>query len=206
MINERNARKFCSEDLSKIEGYQEAVADLSQTWHIHHRRETDEGLSERELRRRGEYFQRPASELIFLTGSKHTSLHMLGNKYRRGKHLSEATRKKLSVVNSGEINGFFGKHHTDATKRKLSAANLGNTYALGAHRSAEMRKKTSEAMSGENHPFFGYHWYTDGLKNVRAQTCPPGFHPGRAFLHWWNDGTRSIKAVSCPPGFHPGRI
>lgn len=69
MINKKLARRYCSEDLSLIENYQEAISDKTQTWDIHHRRETDEGLSTRELMKRREYFQRPAGELIFLTKS-----------------------------------------------------------------------------------------------------------------------------------------
>ena len=39
MINEHNAKKFCKEDISKIENYDKAIADTTQVWDCHHRTE-----------------------------------------------------------------------------------------------------------------------------------------------------------------------
>lgn len=36
-----------------------------------------------------------------------------------GKNLSEETKKKISIANSGENNGFYGKCHTEETKKKM---------------------------------------------------------------------------------------
>ena len=35
-----NVKKFCCEDISKIENYAAAIADTTQTWECHHRMET----------------------------------------------------------------------------------------------------------------------------------------------------------------------
>ena len=40
MINEKQARKFCKEELSKIKNYDLAIADTTQTWDLHHMTET----------------------------------------------------------------------------------------------------------------------------------------------------------------------
>ena len=74
MINFKQARKFCIEDISLIENYEQAKKDLIQTWDLHHRKE-EEGYTYKELKKLGLYHKRPASELIFLTHSKHMSLH-----------------------------------------------------------------------------------------------------------------------------------
>lgn len=74
MINETYARKYCCEDISKIKNYAEAAAD-TMMWDLHHRAETDEGLSKKELIAQGRYWNRPTSELIFLTKSAHKRLH-----------------------------------------------------------------------------------------------------------------------------------
>lgn len=178
MINERSARDCCSEDPVLIENYQEAVADSSQTWDIHHRRETDEGLSARELKKRGEYWHRPACELIFLTPGAHTILHHLGAKH------SKATRKKMSQAQSGEKNPMFGRHHSETTKQKMSRAHSREKHPLfGKHRSATTKRKLSLALSGEKNPTFDTHWYNDGVRSVRAKSCPPGFVAGRARAH-----------------------
>lgn len=67
-----------------IENYDKALKDNFNGWHIHHRKETDEFMSMNELKNKGLYYNRPASELIFLTNSEHTRIHNLA-RYRGNK-------------------------------------------------------------------------------------------------------------------------
>ena len=148
MINEKRAIKYCKDDISLIENYDKAIADKTQIWHCHHRRETI--FSRKDLIEIGEYYNRPACELIFLTPTDHHRLHNLGKpSLMKGKHHSAETHKKMSESNKGENNPMFGKHH-----------------------SAETRKMMSEARKGK-------HWYNNGVKCIKAKTCPEGFVPGR---------------------------
>lgn len=80
MINEYCANAYCCEDLSLIENYQLAVNDNTQTWHCHHRGEILPcgRFSPNDLNKFGLYYNRPASELIFLTKAQHTRLHKSG--------------------------------------------------------------------------------------------------------------------------------
>ena len=94
MINERFAKSYCKDDISLIENYEKAVNDATQTWHCHHRRETI--YSKSGLKEIGEYYNRPACELIFLTPNEHHRLHNLG------KHISDDTRRKLSEAHKGK--------------------------------------------------------------------------------------------------------
>ena len=97
MINERQARKFCKEDISKIKNYDKAIADTTQTWHCHHMTETWWNCSRKDLIENECYYNRKACELIFLTRSEHRRLHMKGKPSpRKGVTLSEETRRKLS--------------------------------------------------------------------------------------------------------------
>ena len=79
MINEKCAKGYCSEDIALIENYQQAIADQTRMWDIHHRRESDsEGrtlFTKKQLIEMNLYFKRPASELIFVTKSMHRKLH-----------------------------------------------------------------------------------------------------------------------------------
>ena len=79
MINEKMAKRYCSEDISLIENYQEAISDEEKMWDIHHRRECDENgktlFTGKQLIEMNLYFKRPASELIFVTRSMHWKLH-----------------------------------------------------------------------------------------------------------------------------------
>ena len=155
MICERTIKKFCKDDISLIENYDKAIADDTQTWQCHHRRETI--FSRKDLIEIGEYYNRPACELIFLTKSEHNRLHKSGENnpnfgkpaWNNGKHPSEESRKKMSEARKGKPSCMKGKHH-----------------------SAEARKKISEAQTGN-------HWYNNGVKSILAKTCPEGFVPGR---------------------------
>ena len=79
MINEKRVKCYCSEDISLIENYHEAIADEKRTWDIHHRRECDaEGrtlFTHKQLKEMGLYLNRPAAELVFVTRSMHWKLH-----------------------------------------------------------------------------------------------------------------------------------
>ena len=179
MINENHAKSFCREDLSLIENYDKAIADDTQTWHCHHRRETI--FSKSDLIEIGEYYNRPACELIFLTPFEHIRLHQLG------KNVSEETRKKMSESRKGENHPMFGKHLSTEHRKNLSEALKGKYLSAetrkklsearkGKHRSAETSKKIAEARKGN-------HWYNNGVKSILAKTCPEGFVPGRLKQH-----------------------
>lgn len=99
MIKEKNAKAYCSEDISLIENYELAVNDPTQVWDCHHRLETDEGLSQQELEESNRYYGVEAKYLIFLTEHDHLSLH--------------AKCKK------GEKNPFYGRCHSEDTKQKM---------------------------------------------------------------------------------------
>ena len=107
MIDKRSAKSFCRDDISLIENYDKAIADDTQTWHCHHRRETI--FSKSDLIEISEYYNRPACELIFLTPLEHIRLHHLG------KHLSAETRKKMSEAR-------INKPKSAETRKKMSEA------------------------------------------------------------------------------------
>lgn len=147
MINERQARKFCKEDLSKIKNYAKAIADTTQVWDCHHMTETWWNCSKQELIDNECYYNRKACELIFLTRAEHNRLH------NKGKTVTDETRRKLSETLKG---------HTvsEETRRKMSEAKKGRA------RSDETRRKISESLKGENNPFFGQHHSEESRKKM----------------------------------------
>ena len=123
MINEYYAKKFCKDDISKIENYEKAIADTTQTWHLHHRLElTLDGefaLTATQLKMHDMYYNRPYYELIFLTPSEHRRLHTKGRPSpMKGRTLSEETRLKMSESHKGKKRVPF----SDETLRKMSEA------------------------------------------------------------------------------------
>ena len=151
MICFEYAKKYCKDDISSIENYDKAIADSNQVWDCHHRRELE--TSKKELIEIGEYYSRPASELIFLTKKEHISLHKKGKQsHWKGKHLSEETKRKMSKAKQGKKLKPFTEEH----KLKMSIARKGkNTWS-----------KT-------------HHWFNNGTITVRAKSCPEGFVKGR---------------------------
>lgn len=75
MIIEKSAKEFCCEDISKIYGYAEAVADKENVWSCHHCL----GLvwSREQLIEMGLYYNQPADRLMFVTKSEHAKLHYI---------------------------------------------------------------------------------------------------------------------------------
>ena len=114
MICEYTAKQYCCEDLSLIENYDLAVADTTQTWECHHRGEVLPcgRFSIDDLKKFGLYYNRPASELIFLTPTTHRSLH------NKGVPLSKETKKAIS-------DGIKGVPKSEAHKKAISDAMKG---------------------------------------------------------------------------------
>lgn len=169
MINEAYLRKYCCEDISLIENYNEAVNDITQIWDCHHRKEIELNKNRQELIDMGLYYNRPASELILLTHSEHTSLHMKGNKYNLDRRHSEESKHKRSEAYKGENNPFYGKHHTEETRQKLKdnhADFKGEKHPMyGKQHSEETKQKLRKPKSEEHKqklrkPKSKYKWLT----------------------------------------------
>ena len=156
MINEKQAKKYCKEDISKIKNYDLAIADTTQTWDCHHMTETWWNCSEKDLIENECYYGRKACELIFLTHAEHASLHKKGVKFSeehsikiseslKGRTLTEEHRRNLSESHKGKL-------HTDQTRMKLSELNKGKIgFWKGKTLSEETRKKMSDSHKGHIH-------------------------------------------------------
>ena len=122
MINEIQAKKYCSDDISKIENYDKAIADKTQTWDCHQKSEAKKG------RTLSEEHRRKISEA--LKGENHPMY---------GKHHTEETRQKMSEAKKG-------KKHTEEWRIKISEALKGKpSPRKGVTLSEETRQKMREA-------------------------------------------------------------
>ena len=137
MISEKNVNKMCRDDISLIENYDKAVADETRVWHCHHRRESI--YSRKDLIEIGEYYNRPACELIFLTSEDHVSLHHKGKASTKGKHwkMSEETKRKISLAKNGRKLGPM----SEEAKRKHSEALKGKKFTEERKRNISLAKK-----------------------------------------------------------------
>lgn len=168
MINEKQAKKYCCENVSLIENYNNAISDSSQIWDCHHRLEIQGQFtnSTKLLIKCGLYYNIPAWQLIFLPHAEHISLH------QKGKHFSEETCQKMSETRKGKPSNFKGKQHSKEAIKKISNAMKGKNK--GKHFSDKTRKKMSETKKGS---FF----WNNGIINKRAKECP-GFEWSRGLI------------------------
>lgn len=89
MINVKQAKWYCCEDISKIYGYSEAIADKVNMWECHHC--LGLAYSTKQLKEKGLYYKQPAEMLMFVKQSDHKMLHGLTFK------TSDTARKNLSL-------------------------------------------------------------------------------------------------------------
>jgi hypothetical protein len=139
-------KQYCCEDISLIGNYNIMINDKSnQRWVCHHKLETIIGLSVQELKDKGLYYDRPADELIFLTNSQHTKLHMLygGSEYlskmKKGKTRTTPIWNKGKKMSKEYIENhrqlIIGQKRTLQTKQNISKSLLGHKGAnRGKHR------------------------------------------------------------------------
>ena len=165
MINIGNVKNFCNEDISLIENYEKAINDKTQTWHCHHRRETDEGLSVKQLMELGLYLNRPANELIFLTPEEHTSLHHKGKKIPE-EQIETQRKKILEYYSKSENREKVSILTKQAMQRPEVQAKLGSG-TRGSHLNEEQRKKRSDANKGKPSPIEGKHRVYDNKEHTK---------------------------------------
>ena len=207
------AKTYCKDDISLIENYAKAIADSTQMWDCHHRRENIS--SRKELIEKNEYYNRPARELIFLTKSEHRALHHKGKTLSEEtkrklseshKNISEETKRKLSIAHQGKNTWIKGKHHSEEAKQKISIALQGKpTWNKGKHHSEETKRKISIAkknMSEETKRKLSI--AKKGMKLSEETKQKMAYAMKR--LHWFNNGIKNVRAKSCPEGFVRGRI
>jgi hypothetical protein len=72
---------------------------------------------------------------------------------KKGKKLSEETRRKISLSLKGEKSSVYGKHQSEEHKRKISESKKGK--ALSEEHKRNMRKPHAGLHSGENSPMWG---------------------------------------------------
>lgn len=135
MITNSKVKKFCRDDISLIENYNEAVADTENVWVCHHRLElTLDGEfanSKEDLIRYGMYYNRPYFELIWLPDSEHRHMHFIK------KALSNVTRKKISDCQMGVNNSMHGKTPWNKGLNKFTDARVAKYGRTRAQRNKE---------------------------------------------------------------------
>lgn len=140
----------------KIENYAKAVADTSQTWQVHHRRE--EFYSRKELIERGEYFDVSPEELIFLTVAEHHKIDFYCkrmSKAKKGMTLSEEHKKKIGEAHKGKL-----INRKDLSKRVLciETKEIFESTMDAQRKTGIFQNNISAVCNGKYKSAGGYHW------------------------------------------------
>ena len=198
MISEKNVRKYCCENISLIENYEEAIKDNTRIWDCHHRGEILPCgvFSARDLMENKLYWDRPASELIFLPHGLHYSIHLRGNQFTKG--VTPWNKGKMGVYSEETLMRMRSAAHishsdkdykerqskshkgkkmpprSEEHKSKLSKSLLGHSV------SETTRRKIGKKRSACN---LGRKWFTDGTnaKFISLEDAPQGWTTGRPF-------------------------
>lgn len=161
MIRLSSVELYCEGDFTKIENFSVALNDIAQTWEIHHRKETEENKSRKELIEQGLYYHRPADELIFLTKAEHSRRHAIaktGLNHRLTKEERSESAKKAyetRVANGNAEPWNKGIPMSDEQKAKVSASRKGkgtgprNLSDEERARRAEACRKLPKRQKGE---------------------------------------------------------
>lgn len=217
MLPKMHLNRYCCEDISLIENYNEALNDKTQIWDCHHRMELQnsdgelrlEPLTVEELKALDMYYNRPAKELIFLIRSEHMFMH-------------GCIRPKFCIdMISAKLKGF---KHTDESKEKIANAHKNKHYYTNGYMNVqdyecpegfrkgmvyyhveEHSKKLSNALMG--------HETSEERKVKISESLKRGYSEGKIKKnnwskgrHWFNDGIKNVCAKECPEGFVPGRL
>lgn len=146
MINENKAKRYCKEDISKIENYEQAVNDTTQVWDLHHRTAIWWNCSKKDLIENECYYHRKACELIFLTHAEHIRLHNM--------HMLAATRRKKSESLKGKNKG---RIYSEEIRRKMSDSHITSVFGKAFKEQYGITRKDDIKLYRKEYSFYKRH-------------------------------------------------
>ena len=170
MINLGCVKTYCKGDITKIENYDKAINDKTQTWVCHHRLEispwSGKHITPARLKELDMYFDREPEELIFLTRGEHMLIH--NQNPERNKHISESNKGKKHSEEWNRKTGIASKKKSKEAFARATAASL--------TKEAIEKRRNSLKETLKLHP---HHWWNNGVKETYQEICPEGFVKGR---------------------------
>lgn len=143
-ISNYKVKLVCCEDPSLIEGYEEAV-NSSKQYDCHHRLELHGDCSTRftmdSLMKLDLYFNRPASELIFIEHNEHIRLHTKA-RWNEGSLVRKPGSSRKGIKWSHPMN--------EETKKKISISKVGKKLTE-EHKKSLMKPKSDFGIKFKEH-------------------------------------------------------
>jgi hypothetical protein len=177
---EYNVKQYCCEDISLIENYAEAVADTTQVWACHHRDEIrvlPSGMvairSQKELQENGRYFNCPANELIFLTRSEHSRLHIQYMSYE----VTPEIIAKRAAANKG-------RKRTEEQKQRMSQAKLDKKLKYTTEQKHNLSESHNKLSKGFYKAFLDHFGLKSTMENRRLYSTEYQFFRKNGKCRW----------------------
>lgn len=139
MIATDKYRHFCCEPLENVENYEVAV-NAVEIYICHHRLGTE--FTADELKAKDMYFNRPASELIFVSRAEHTSLH------HSGKTVSDEQKAKQSAKMKNKPSWCAGQKLSESHKEHLRKPKKRSAEVIAANKE-RCKGKTWKLIDGK---------------------------------------------------------
>lgn len=161
MIDLYRVRKYCKENISLIENYDDAI-NSTELYDCHHKLEIELNVSKQYLINNNLYFNRPANELQFLTHAEHAKLHSKSEYYKHAR----------SHINFKEI--FNTTEYKDKMSIKMKEVCS----------RAEVKERKREFMLGKKQTK-DHKWMSNGIDHIfpHISECEKylelGYHFGR---------------------------
>lgn len=128
-------------------------------------------------------------------GFKHSEeSKKLISEFRKGKPLSESTKKRLSILFSGELNPFWSKTHSADTLSKMSKSKKGELNPMfNKEKSKEFIEHMNKNRKGINNPMFGKSKSEDTLAKIRKKVYI--YDKNKEFIKLYDSVGEAVKEL-----------
>lgn len=162
MINYEKAKRYCVDNISKIENFSEAVADENEVWECHHKNEILMNKTHKELIQLELYYKRPAEELVFLSKEEHKKVHSQGKNGRFKKEQIPWNKGKKIDTSKYKNYGKHKEYHRPPNAREIICVETGKIYLSIKEAAKENNLKSHCGITlccqGKQETAGGYHW------------------------------------------------
>ncbi len=127
----------------------------------------------------------------------------------QGGHLSQETKRKIGLSNTGKVRDPDYKINMSTIKKGQKYGPQSEEHKRNNAASKIGRPQPKDAIARRTQKRIGKTVWNNGVKNIFATVCPPGYSPGRVKLaepkKWFTNGVTNVLSPKCPDGFRPGK-
>lgn len=174
---EYHLKKFCKDDITRIENYDIAKSEDFKGWDCHHRLEltldNEFANSKEDLIRYNMYYNRPYFELILLRKSEHSQLHQNTYHFKQYNSKLNKDKPKSEHMKMALSNSLKGRKFTDEWRENLSKACMGRNKGKPLSEINRINKAKAQQEIGIKYREYkangGYMNYNEFRKSIKKR-------------------------------------